>query len=106
MYHYKKIKTKNNYGYSSRTSIVYDDIWNVVFIETTMLFPNKIKNDNFKTIRKFKKFKLITNNLQFKLSTALEVTAILISLVNMISETKSFKGFDELLEYSKTIKYK
>ena len=48
MYIYNKIKTKNNFGLSSRTLVCYDSKTNILFIEVTMIVPNESKNDRFK----------------------------------------------------------
>lgn len=99
MYIYNKIKTKNGFGLSSRTLVCYDSKTNTMLIEVTMIVPNKSKNYRFKTVRKLKHHKVISNHLMFKLSTSAQIVDSLHSIFNEIMKTNNIhtrKEFDDL----------
>ena len=101
MYIYNKIKTKNGFGLSTRTLVCYDSKTNIIFIEVTMIVPNKSKNDRFKTIRKLKNHKIISNHLIFKLSTAAQITDSLHSIFNEIMKTNNIHTRKEFDDFAK-----
>lgn len=101
MYIYNKIKTKNGFGLSTRTLVCYDSKTNIMFIEVTMIVPNKSKNHRFKTIRKLKHHKIISNHLIFKLSTGAQITDSLHSIFNEIMTTNNIHTRKEFDDFAK-----
>ena len=101
MYIYNKIKTKNGFGLSARILVCYDSKTNIIFIKVTMIVPNKSKNDRFKTIRKLKNHKIISNHLIFKLSTSAQITDSLHSIFNEIMKTNNIHTRKEFDDFAK-----
>lgn len=101
MYIYNKIKTKNGFGLSSRTLVCYSSETNILLIEVTMIVPNKSKNHRFKTIRKLKNHKIISNHLMFKLSTSAQIVDSLHSIFNEIMKINNIHTRKEFDDFAK-----
>ena len=105
MYTSIKIKSKNLQGLSARTIVYYNDENHIITIQVIMIVPNEFELDNFKLERQLTNHRVISNLLNFKLSSSIELVNSLSSIFTSIMRSNKIYHTDEFTKYANNINY-
>lgn len=106
MFLVQKIKSKNGFGLSSRTTVYYNTETKVITIQVIMIVPINENFNGFELFRTFKNHKIIINDLEFKLSTFIRLTYSINTLFKDIIDIENKSNIQEFEEFAKNLKYK
>ena len=105
MYASVKIKTKNLHGLSARTIVYYNYENHIMTIYSVMIVPNDCELEGYILSKQLKNHKIITNYLNFKLSTSIEVCNALSTIFTSIMKREEIQYTNEFVKYANDINY-